>query len=52
MTKDFSEAKIFDDLDDWKLAHDPRIGSFKIHQASAAEIMKWRLQNKVPSDRL
>ena len=53
MTTDFSDAMIFDsDHSFWMLANDPKVGRFKVHQAPATDIMKWKLQNRVPSDRL
>lgn len=53
MTKDFSEARVFDtNFDFWHLLSNPKIGRFKVHHAPASAILKWKLQNEVPSDRL
>ena len=53
MTTDFSEAKVFDtNFDFWHLLSNPKIGRFKVHHAPASAILKWKLQNKVPSERL
>lgn len=53
MTTSFSEATIFPvDFSFWEMANDPKFGRFKVYQAPLKHIIKWRLQNKVPSDRL
>ena len=53
MTRDFSDAKIFDtEHDFWEMQKNPRVGQFKVYQAPLKLIAKWKLQNKVPSDRL
>lgn len=54
MTTSFAEAEIFQAGATLHLewANDPKFGAFKVHQASAKDILKWKLKDKVPSDRL
>lgn len=53
MTTSFAEATIFRSGQSfWKMAADPKFGSFKVHQAPEKDIFKWQLKNEVPKDRL
>ena len=52
MTEKFSEATILDSHEKiWELAENPKVGKFKVWQATGNEIFKWQLKNELPNER-